>query len=189
MSEVNRKTFAEIVGKSEKWVGNWIAEGMPTRGGGGKGKPVIIETSEAIAWLIEREVYKQVGNLDDEEKPVPGTKTGEDLLLTQAKRRKADVEADKAEASVISIQDASPFIFEVATVFGTALNGLSSRLTPELVGKDDPAQIKHIISREARAVRITTADRLRNFVAECLGHGGGDGGRATTEERGGMGEI
>ncbi|MDW3144960.1 terminase small subunit, partial [Vibrio sp. 2094] len=91
MAIVNRNEFADLVGKSAKWVGEWIKDGMPTEGGGGRGKPVMIDTAKAIDWLVDREVKKQVGEDEEGEDrtPRPGTKDGEELLTAIAKRRKA----------------------------------------------------------------------------------------------------
>ena len=59
---VSRKMFAKMVGKSERWVGKWIDEGMPIAGGGGKGRPLEIDTEDAIDWLIRREIRRQIGD-------------------------------------------------------------------------------------------------------------------------------
>lgn len=60
MAEVNRNEFAQIMGYSPKWVGDLIKEGLPHQGGGGRGKPLIIETDKAIQWIIDREIKSKL---------------------------------------------------------------------------------------------------------------------------------
>ena len=187
MALVNKKEFAAIVGYSERWVGEFVREGMPTESGGGKGKALQIDTAKAVKWIIEREVRLQVGEIDPNA-PKAGTKDSEDLLLTKAKRRKADVEAAKAEMSVIDIQDAAQFLFEISTLFGHECDGLGARLAPEVAPVDEPAKCKHIIDTETRRVRAATADRLREFVSEYRTRRGEHGSGSADEESSGLGD-
>ncbi len=187
MSIVNRNEFASIVGKSAKWVGEWIKEGMPTEGGGGRGKPVMIDTMKAIDWMISREVKRQVGD-DDMGPPKAGTRDGEELLTSIAKRRKAEVEADKAEELVIGLDEVGQFMFSIGTIFGRELNGLGARLAPEVLGINEPAKCKNKIDVECRRIRIATADRLREFVSEYRRKYGRNGGLTADKECGGVGD-
>lgn len=189
MTICNRNEFAELVGKSAKWVGEWIKEGMPTEGGGGKGKPITIDSVKAINWLITKEVNKQVGEHTDDLTPQPGTRDGEELLTAIAKRRKAVVEADKAEESVIDLEDVGQFLYAISTLFGSELNGLGARTAPEVAPEDDPAKCKYIIDAECRRVRIATAERLCGFVAEYRAKRKRNGDSPTTSECGNMGDT
>lgn len=184
MAKVNRNEFADLVGKSPKWIGELMKQGLPSEGGGGRGKPVVIDTAEAIKWMIDQEVKKQVGDSDDEQKPKEGTKDGEELLLTKAKRRKAEVEAKKAEAAVIDLEDCAQFLYAIATLFGNELNGLGARLATEVAPINEPALCKHTIDDECRRVRAATADRILAFVSEYTEERGGDGIGEAIEERG-----
>ena len=183
MAIVNRNEFADLVGKSAKWVGEWIKDGMPTEGGGGRGKAVMIDTVKAIDWLISREVTKQVGDEEDDGRtPRAGTKDGEELLLTQAKRRKAEVDAAKAEESVIGLEDVGQFLYLIATLYGNELNGLGARLAPEVATIDDPAKCKNRVDVETRRIRAATADRISGFVSEYRAQRCADDKSATAEE-------
>lgn len=188
MTVVNRNAFADLVGKSAKWVGEWIKEGMPTEGGGGRGKPVMIDTVKALDWLINREVKKQVGDEDDDRVPREGTKDGEELLIAIAKRRKAVVEADKAEESVMDIEDVGQFLYVISTLYGNELNGLGARLASDVASIDSPALCKSKIDAECKRVRAATSEQLREFVAEYRAKRGGDGGREAVEECGRLGD-
>lgn len=169
MTEVNRNEFAEILGYSPKWIGDLMKDGLPHQGGGGRGKPIVIDTKAAIQWIIDREVQKQVGLFESENaSPKEGTKNGEDLLLTRAKRRKADVEAKKAEESVIDIEDLAQFLYSVANLFGSELDGAGSRTAQEIAAENDPVKCKFIIDNENKRIRASTADRISAFVADYL---------------------
>jgi len=178
MALVNRNEFAEIVGKSAKWIGKLIDEGMPTEGGGGRGKPISIDTEKAINWLINREVKKQVGD-DEDGQPKPGTKDGEDILLTAAKRRKAEIDAAKAESSVMDLEDLAQFLYSIATLFGNELNGLGARIAPEVAAENEPAKCKHITDTECRRIRVATADAINLFISEYRREHGEHGGSTT----------
>lgn len=189
MSKVNRNEFADIVGYSPKWIGTFIDEGMPHEGGGGRGKPMVIDTAEAIKWLVERELKKQLGEVEEEQNtPRAGTKDGEELLLTKAKRRKAEVEAKKAEDAVMDLPDVAQFLFAIATLYGNELNGLGARLASEVAVENEPAKCKHIIDVECRRVRAATAESLRGFVAEYRAKRSGYDAGTTDAERGGVGD-
>ncbi|MCS6237129.1 terminase small subunit [Shewanella baltica] len=189
MANVNRNEFAGIIGKSPKWVGNLIDAGLPHEGGGARGKPMVINTELAINWLIEREVKKQIGDLQSEDgAPIEGTKDGEELLLTMAKRRKADVDAAKAEQSVIDLEDIGQFLYSISTLYGSELNSLGARLASEVAQINEPAMCKHRIDSECRRVRAATAERLRGFVAEYRAQQRNDGGCEAIEECGELGD-
>ncbi|KGK17695.1 terminase small subunit [Vibrio navarrensis] len=167
MAEVNRNEFAQIMGYSPKWVGDLIKEGLPHQGGGGKGKPLLIETDKAIQWIIDREVQKQIGQYEKEHAaPKVGTKDGEDLLLTSAKRRKAEIEAKKAEESVIDVQELAQFMYSVANLFGSELDGVGARIGQQVAAESDPSKCKFIIDKENRRVRGATSDRICSFIAD-----------------------
>ena len=187
MSIVNRKEFADILGKDPKTVGKMIEEGMPVMGGGGRGKSITIDTSQAIRWLVEHEIIKQLGG-DSADGPQPGTRDAEELLLTIAKRRKADVEADKAEDSVIDLGVVEQFFYEVATLFGHELTGLGARLCTDVSITNEPAKCKKLIDDEGHRIRVTTADRILGYVADYRTQRSRDSEATADEECGGVGE-
>ncbi|HIF9551129.1 TPA: terminase small subunit [Photobacterium damselae] len=189
MAKVNRNEFAEIVGYSPKWIGTFIDEGMPHQGGGGRGKALIIDTELAIKWLISREVKKQVGeSINPDTHLQAGTKDSEDFLLTKAKRRKAEIEADKAEESVMVLQDAAQFMYAIATQYGNELNGLGARVASEVASEHEPAKCKNIIDIEARRIRASTADRLCQFVSEYRAQHSEDDSSTSDENGSGVGD-
>lgn len=185
--KLNRQQFADLIGKSPKWVGELIKRGLPAEGGGGRGTPVVIDSADGIAWIIDHEVKRQLGDAMAENMPQAGTMDGEELLLTMAKRRKAWVEADRAEESVIGKEDAAQFFYEVGTVFATELDGLGARHASELATINDPALIKHLLFTESRRIRAATAERLQRFAAEYPGKRNPDSERETAEDSSSLG--
>lgn len=186
--QLNRQQFADLLGKSPKWIGELIKKGLPVESGGGRGTQLVIDSEKAINWLIDYEVNRQVGAALDADMPKQGTLEGEELLLTMAKRRKAWVEADKAEEAVINKEDAAQFFYEVCTVYASELDGFGSRLASELATIDDPATIKHILFAESRRVRAATADRLTQFADEYPKKRDTDSNSETAEGRRELGE-
>ncbi|AIW21346.1 terminase small subunit [Vibrio coralliilyticus] len=182
MTTVNKTEFANILGCSAKWVGQMMKEGMPAQSNG-RGKAVTIDTEIAIKWMIDRDVKKQVGQIMEEhDGPKAGTKDGEDLLLTQAKRRKADVEAKKAEERVMDLDDLAQFLYATGTLFANELNGLGARIASEVATINDPAKCKYFIDKEGRRIRTATADRISEFVADYIAANDGDGASEAFEE-------
>ena len=186
--KLNRQQLADLLGKSPKWVGELIKRGLPTEGGGGRGVQLTIDSAKALNCMIDSEVARQVGDVLDETKPKPGTMEGETLLLTQARRRSATVEADRAEETVIDREAVAQFFYEVATVYASELDGLGARVASELATIHDPATIKHVLFAECRRIRGATAQRLMAFAAADPDGGDPDSGCQAAEDASRLGE-
>lgn len=177
----NKAQFANLIGKSPRWITKLISEeGMPVESGGGKGKELIIDSEDAINWLIREEVAKQAGLREGDETPGAGTKGEEELLLTRAKRIQEEAKAKKVQGESIDLEDLKPVLFEIANIFGQQSDALGGRLASELASIDDPAIIKSRILEETRRVRAQTADKLINYVNEYGGNGSGNSESAAT---------
>ena len=116
---VSRKMFDKMVGKSERWVGKWIDEGMPIAGGGGKGRPLEIDTEDAIDWLIRREIRRQIGDDEDEDEDGVGSASAEDRLLKKARREKLQIEIDKERRRLVPLDAVGRILHAVGAVFAT----------------------------------------------------------------------
>ena len=64
---LSKKTLAQMLGKSERWISKLIEEGLPVAGGGGRGVPVELDSEAVIDWLIRREVRRQIGDDEDDD--------------------------------------------------------------------------------------------------------------------------
>lgn len=186
---VSRKMFAKMVGKSERWVGKWIDEGMPIAGGGGKGRALEIDTEDAIDWLIRREVRRQFGDEDDEDEDGVGSASAEDRLLKKARREKLQIEIDKERRRLVPLDAVGTILHSVGAVFATQLDSLSSRCASDLAVIDDPATIRERLHAETRRIRGSTAERLDQAASEIVADldaldslDGEDGGSAAAED-------
>jgi len=178
----NKAQFANLIGKSPRWITKLISEeGMPVESGGGKGKELIIDSEEAINWLIREAVAKEAGLREGDETPGAGTKSEEELLLTRAKRIQEEIKAKKAQGESIDLEDLKPVLFEVANIYGQQSDAMAGRLASELASIDDPAIIKARILEESRRIRSLTADRLINFADGYRPNIGGDSESVATE--------
>lgn len=54
MTVVNKKQLAEIIGKSERTITEWDAQGMPIQHKGGRGRSNEYETADVIEWMVDR---------------------------------------------------------------------------------------------------------------------------------------
>ena len=160
----NKAQFAKLIGKSPRWVTKLISDdAMPVESGGGKGKELVIDSEEAINWMIREAVAKELGLREGDETPAVGSKSEEELLLTRAKRIQEQVKAKDALDSTVDLEDLKPLLFEVANIYGQQSDALSSRLASELASINDPAIIKQKMLEESRRIRTVTADRLLAF--------------------------
>lgn len=187
---ISKKELAELIGKSERWVTNLIADGLPTAGGGGKGTPLKIDSQAAIEWLMAREVRREIGGEDDEEGGASsGTASAEDRALKRARREKLQIEIDVALGRLVPVSAVVFFHTTIAAVFATQLDALPSRLASEMAVMNDPALCRARIFEETRRVRAATADRLDARASELTAQvgqlridGGDDGEGAAAED-------
>ena len=179
---VSRKMFAKMVGK-------WIDEGMPIAGGGGKGRPLEIDTEDAIDWLIRREIRRQIGDDEDEDEDGVGSASAEDRLLKKARREKLQIEIDKERRRLVPLDAVGRILHAVGAVFATQLDSLSSRCASDLAVIDDPAKVRERLHTETRRIRGSTAERLDSAASELVAEldaldslDGEDGGGAAAED-------
>lgn len=155
---VNKKEFADILGVSPKTVSNHIDNGMPTLGGGGRGRAVKINTKQGINWLVEKEISRRYGD-DDEE-----TQSNEDRELKRARREKLELEIENLKKLVLPFDAIEEILFRLATVYSSQLDSIASRLASDVAAVDDPAECRQIIYSETRRIRASTADALCSEV-------------------------
>ncbi|MFP8968582.1 terminase small subunit [Pokkaliibacter sp. CJK22405] len=160
---VNKNEFAEIIGKSPRWVTELMEKGLPHTGGGGKGVPVKIETAQAIAWLIQNELAKHI-DLDGEE-PSGGKKDSEDIALKRARREQIELNTAIKRGTVAPIAGFMDLAQSIASVWASGLDGLASRTCGVLAGMDDAAEIRQYLYAETRQIRASTSLRLLESIS------------------------
>lgn len=183
-AKVNKREFADLIGRSPKTVSNMIDEGMPIAGGGGKGVAVEIDTEVAINWMVQREVAAHLG----EDGTSEGSDKSEDNLLKRARREKLQLEIDAKRKTLVPLEDALAIMTRIAAVYATQLDALPARVAGPLALLDDPAEIQHKLFGETRRARAATADALIKQASGLAAQvdswdteDGGDGESAATE--------
>lgn len=156
---VSKKEFAELLGKSDRWISKLIDEGFPTVGGGGRGVALQIDSAAGIGWLIAREVRREMGDGDEDEEGLSSAST-EDRLLKRARREKLQIEIDRERGRLIPCEAVAQVLTSVAAVYATQLDALPSRCASQLAVIDDPALIRARVFEETRRIRKATAERL-----------------------------
>jgi phage terminase Nu1 subunit (DNA packaging protein) len=133
---VNRTELAEILGKSMPTITAWLGEGLPYLEGGGKGKPFVFDSVDAILWAIENGKFRRQARA-----PVPGTdpfaEGGGDQpeSYDEAERRKMVAQADKSELDlakaagrVVEIVDVAAAVAEMNVTVRTRLLGIGNKV-------------------------------------------------------------
>lgn len=185
---LSKKTVAQMLGKSERWVGKLMDEGLPYTGGG-KGKPVEIDSETFLDWYIRREVRRQIGDDDDDlDEEGVGSASAEDRMLKRARREKLQIEIDKERRRLVPLDAVGNILHSVGAVYATQLDSLSSRCASDLAVIDDPAKVRERLHAETRRIRGSTAERLDAAASEIVAEldgldslDGEDGGSAAAE--------
>lgn len=184
--EVSKKAFADIIGKSPRWVTTLIEEGMPIQGGGGRGKAVQIDTEEAINWLCRREVSKRFGDDEDIEE---GSAADEDRQLKRVRREEIQLRIDLKKREIGPVVGFEDIALRIAGVYASQLDGLSSRVAGDLAAIDDPAEARAYLHDETRQIRAATAEQLMVEIQQLsteadqlFAASSGDDGISTTDE-------
>lgn len=133
--KVNRTELAEILGKSMPTITAWLGEGLPYIEGGGKGKPFVFDSVDAILWAIENGKFRRQARA-----PVPGTdpfaEAGDAVeSYDEAERRKMVAQADKAELDlaksagrVVEIIDVAAAVADMNVTVRTRLLGIGNKV-------------------------------------------------------------
>uniref|UniRef100_A0A6M3J592 Putative terminase n=1 Tax=viral metagenome TaxID=1070528 RepID=A0A6M3J592_9ZZZZ len=152
---VSKKMFADMIGKSPRWVSKLIEDGLPVIGGGGRGVAVNIDSEQAINWLVQHELRKRVSD-DDEE----GSSADEDRQLKRVRREKLQLEIDTIKGNLLPFDAVESILFQIASVYGSQLDALASSVASDLATINDPTEIRQRLFSECRRIRAATADQL-----------------------------
>lgn len=167
MSIVNKKGLADICGVDPRTIGNWIDEGMPIEGGGGRGRAVEIDTKKVIDWLIMREIARRYG--DDEAEGSGGRKgSDEDRALKRLRGEEIALRLEIKRKEVAPVEGFMDLALRIASVFASQLDGLSSRTCSDLAAMDDPAEIRAYLHGETRQIRASTAEQLVAEIQQLI---------------------
>lgn len=155
---LSKKSVAQMMGKSERWVGKLMEEGLPYTGGG-KGNPVEIDSEAFLDWYIRREVRRHIGD-DDEDEDGTGSASTEDRMLKKVRREKLEIEVERLRGNLVPLDAVIEIMTRYAAIFASQLDSLPSRVASDMAVIEDPAEARHRLLEEVRRVRATTADGL-----------------------------
>ncbi len=153
---VNRTELADILGVSLSTIDARIKKGLPFESKGREGRSYEFDTAKVINWTIEQ-IKEQHSN------KVPLSDS-----FSEAKRRKLNAEAKKAEIElakelglVVMLDDVLPSFNEALMSLRTQLLNLPRRLTPLLLGETDEDVAKDVIEKEIDLILTEAQERIQ----------------------------
>lgn len=153
--ELTKADLAKCLGVSLPTVTSWVRKGCPYVEKGSKARPWIFNTASVIAWREDQAALNAVGDTAS-------------LDIDEARRRKLAAEAAMVELDLSKRRGEVIEIEEVAGVVGddyanvrAKLLALPTKLAPQLIGIEDPAECQALIERGvAEALEELTADGI-----------------------------
>lgn len=153
--EISKADLAQYVGVSLTTITNWVRQGCPYVTKGAKGRAWTFNSAEVMTWREEKIAQNAVGDTAS-------------LDIEEARRRKLAAEAAMVELDLAKRRGEVIEIEEVAGVVGddyanvrAKLLSLPTKLAPQLIGIDDPAECQALIERGvAEALEELTADGI-----------------------------
>lgn len=179
---LSKKAFADMIGKSDRWVTKLIDEGLPVQGGGGRGKALQIDSEEGIAWLVKEAVAKATGLREGDEPPPEGTKEAADLRFAQARAEEKELQVKLLDARSIDLSLAVSVLNRLMAIMAKSLDGIASGVADDLSSETDPAVVREVLLDEVRRIRAEIADLIRDWVAGCRADSGVDSEAAAEED-------
>jgi phage terminase Nu1 subunit (DNA packaging protein) len=116
---VNQTELAAILGVSDVTLWEWQKDGMPIVERGERGQANVYDTSEVIAWKIEREVQKVRAESPQDE-------------LNKAKTQLIRLQIAEKEKDLVAIAEVKPAILRMIMASRQKLLQLPARLAHEL---------------------------------------------------------
>lgn len=129
---VSKAELAKILGKDEKTIFRWLKEGMPVEKQGARGTPSKFDTQKVIEWLISR---------SNNGKEMDAAK----LRLTEAQARKAELEADVLEGTLIPQEKVKATWTKMIASMRSRILALPSRLAPQLVAQREYKKVEKLL--------------------------------------------
>ena len=153
--ELSKADLARMLGVSLPTIGQWVGKGCPFVSKGSPGKPWVFNSADVLSWREDQVVMQAMGDTSS-------------LDIEEARRRKLAAEAALVELDLAKRRGEVIEIEEVAGVVGddyanvrAKLLALPSKLAPQLIGIEDPAECKALIERGvSEALEELTADGI-----------------------------
>ena len=166
---LNKREFAEARDVSERTVTRWLAEGLPADGSGKRGDPMRINLAQAIAWEVEREVTRQIGEGragEDEQT----TKAEEELRTLRANRKVREAEAElralelgEKKRTLINIDLVEQTMANAFTQMAMILRPVGRKVIPKVFTARNEAAGLQIFDDELTRAMSVAADMLEKI--------------------------
>lgn len=91
-----------------------------------------------------------------------------DLLIAKAKVRLVEIEADKAEGKVITVEQSDNVLNKVLSAVRTQLLQIPGKWAPILQAKTDKKELSSILTREVDKVLTQTLDNVNEVLTDEL---------------------
>jgi len=170
---VSKRGLAEILGCSDRWVGQLIADGLPAKSEGRKGSALQIDTERAIAWLIEREISKRIGDrTDDEDDGASAEDIDKRYKLAGARER--ELKVAKLKGELISTDAVAQATYALVVEVAQALEAMPGRMAGTLATESDPAAVREALLYEIRRIRTNLSAGFEALADSAEGVGADD---------------
>lgn len=153
--ELSKVDLAQFYGVHVNTISQWVGNGCPFISKGGPGRKWVFNSSDVTTWREDQLVLQALGDTSS-------------LDIDEARRRKLAAEAALVEldlsqrrGEVIEIEEVAGLVGDDYANVRAKLLSLPSKLAPQMIGIEDPAECKALIERGvAEALEELTADGI-----------------------------
>lgn len=141
---VNRTRLADIIGKSEKTIREWLDEGLPRISTGGAGVDSEYDTAEVIRWMIARET----GSRDDDGNVI--VFEAERARLTKEQADKAAMQNAVTRGVLVDVEEVAQHWGGLLTNCKTKLLAIPTKAAPMVLGSKSLPQVREVLEKSIR---------------------------------------
>lgn len=141
--------LAELFDLTPRRVQQLATDGIVIKAGRG-----VYQFKESVQGYIKsvKDISQGKGYTDD--------KVHHRTKLDKARAKKATIEADRLEGSVVSLEEVQFVLNETMVLISTQMDGIGGRLAGEISGLTDAAEIRKRLLDETRRIRAAAASKL-----------------------------
>ena len=137
----SRTKLADVIGKSEQTIANWLEEGMPRIAAGGRGVEGEYDTAEVIRWMIAREA----GSRDEDGNVI--VFEAERARLTKEQADKVAMDNALKRGDMVSLSETAQALTTMIVNTKTRLLSIPTKAAPQVVGVKSLPGVREILER------------------------------------------
>jgi len=138
---VSRNRIAEICGVSAPTVDHWVITGAPFVTRGGRGKPWAFNTSDVIAWRVEKAAQEASGASPADERELK-------LRRLKAQTELDELELAKARGEVAPLEQFTRAMEMAFAEVRAGMRAVPTRASRRVIGETDETRIKAVMLEE-----------------------------------------